>query len=330
MGLLKCFQLCIFVCNFISSGQGSPDVFQDYFDGEVKVVDISQKTALEACLASPAAILGKVNTATSKCFGGDSTFDWDDFADLNKGSDTDENGLTVKMENAEACFYKSLGWLQDDGSGVNDDVITQDFDNLKTANIKDTFIDDISDCKSWNGNFGPARMKRSAEDEEIEEFGVLGLARSLSRQRRQASGRAVVGKGGRVVAGGKAAGKAGGKVGGKAGGKVGGKVGGNAGGFGAGGRAGGVNGPKGSGPRYGAGKGKGKGKGTVKGKGTGKGKGKGKGNAVPGKVGSESSKSGSSGAELTISPRLYNQLWCAELAVQKALRNCVIQILRTS
>ena len=72
------------------------------------------------------------------------------------------------MENAEACFYKDLGWLAGD-SRIVKNVIIKDFENLKDAGIKDIFNEDISECTAWNGNFGAARMKRSADEEEIAE-----------------------------------------------------------------------------------------------------------------------------------------------------------------
>ena len=74
------------------------------------------------------------------------------------------------MENAEACFYKELGWLNNQGDSVNKNAILKDLDNLKDANIKQTFNKDINLCVNWNGKFGPSRMKRSAEDptEEVD------------------------------------------------------------------------------------------------------------------------------------------------------------------
>lgn len=85
-----------------------------------------------------------------------------------QGSDNDDNGLTIQMENAEACFYQALGWLNSEGDKVIKDVITEDLDNLKDANIKQTFNKDINLCINWNGKFGPSRMKRSAEDQAEE------------------------------------------------------------------------------------------------------------------------------------------------------------------
>ena len=74
------------------------------------------------------------------------------------------------MENAEACFYKDLGWLNNQGDIVNKNAILKDLDNLKDSNIKQTFNKDINLCINWNGKFGPSRMKRSVEDptEEVD------------------------------------------------------------------------------------------------------------------------------------------------------------------
>ena len=74
------------------------------------------------------------------------------------------------MENAEACFYQALGWLNSEGDQVIKDVIIEDLDNLKDADIKQAFKKDISLCTNWSGKFGPSRMKRSAEEptEEVD------------------------------------------------------------------------------------------------------------------------------------------------------------------
>ena len=196
--MLTWFQFSLLLCFLPRTEQGTPDVFDDYFDEEVKVkeryfcysktnnvlkvVDISQKVAIEACVSSSGSLLDKIDRATKKCLGDDRTFDWEDFDDINtvelpdlnpsmvefnvelQGSDTDDNGLTIKMENAEACFYQDLGWLNNKGDNVIKDAIIEDLDNLKDNYIKQTFNRDINLCVNWNGNFGPARKRRSAED----------------------------------------------------------------------------------------------------------------------------------------------------------------------
>ena len=49
----------------------------------MKVVDISQRVALKACLSSSWSLLNKIEGATESCLGKDETFDWDDFDDIN-------------------------------------------------------------------------------------------------------------------------------------------------------------------------------------------------------------------------------------------------------
>ena len=89
---------------------------------------ISEDLALETCLNSTGSsnLIKKINEAKRECFG-DSEFDWNDFADYNtvcqfikhiflpifeftQGPDPDNNGMSNKMEDAEMCFYKKLGW----------------------------------------------------------------------------------------------------------------------------------------------------------------------------------------------------------------------------
>ena len=90
---------------------------------------ISEDLALETCLNSTgsSALIKKINEAKRECFGGDSEFDWNDFAEYNavcqfikhiflpiskfiQGPDPDNNGMSTNMEKAEMCFYKKLGW----------------------------------------------------------------------------------------------------------------------------------------------------------------------------------------------------------------------------
>ena len=49
-------------------------------------MSISEDLALETCLNSTgsSALIKKINEAKRECFGGDSEFDWNDFADLNE------------------------------------------------------------------------------------------------------------------------------------------------------------------------------------------------------------------------------------------------------
>merc|ERR1711942_267151 len=107
-----------------------PPVFDDYFNEDVKIVDVSQDSAIKACVSPSTPLVTKISRATKACLGGDDTFDWEDFSRLNEGADTDNNGLTVKLENAETCFYGEMGWLV--GGLVKKDVILSDFGNLNS------------------------------------------------------------------------------------------------------------------------------------------------------------------------------------------------------
>merc|ERR1712025_1195292 len=171
-----------------------PPVFDDYFDEDVKIVDVSQDSAIKACVTPSTPLVNKISSATKACLGDDETFDWKDFSKLNEGQDPDKNGLTVKLENAEACFYGEMGWLV--GGQVKKEVIIADFGNLG-SNVKGGFVTDINQCSAWDGRIA-SRTKRSAEGiengaevedvEKVETGGLLGWVKSLVRSKRQAPG----------------------------------------------------------------------------------------------------------------------------------------------
>merc|ERR1711892_645007 len=182
------------VCCLIGLVTSLPPVFDDYFDGDVKIVDVSQDVAIKACLDPSATLLNKISRATKECLGDDDKFDWADFSQLNEGTDTDNNGLSVALENAEACFYGQMGWLLN--KVVKKDAIISDFGNLG-ANVKPAFVADINQCAAWNGKLSSSRRRRSAENPETEEeesmesvesVGLLGWVKSLVRSKRQAPG----------------------------------------------------------------------------------------------------------------------------------------------
>merc|ERR1712013_46923 len=155
-----------------------------------KIVDVSQDSAIKACVSPSTPLVTKISRATKACLGGDDSFDWEDFSRLNKGADTDNNGLTVKLENAETCFYGEMGWLV--GGLVKKDVILSDFGNLNSK-VRGGFEADINQCSAWDGRLG-SRMKRSAEDleeasiESVEAGGLLDWVKTLVRSKRQAPG----------------------------------------------------------------------------------------------------------------------------------------------
>merc|ERR1712142_1416243 len=171
-----------------------PPVFDDYFDEDVKIVDVSQDSAIKACVTPSTPLVNKISRATKTCLGNDETYNWEDFSKLNEGQDPDKNGLTVKLENAEACFYGEMGWLG--GGQVKKEVIIADFGNLG-SNVKGGFVTDINQCSAWDGRIA-SRTKRSAEGiedgaevedvEKVETGGLLGWVKSLVRSKRQAPG----------------------------------------------------------------------------------------------------------------------------------------------
>merc|ERR1711892_792431 len=184
------------VCCLIGLVTSLPPVFDDYFDEDVKIVDVSQDVAIKACLDPSATLLNKISRATKECLGDDDKFDWADFSKLNEGMDTDNNGLSVALENAEACFYGQMGWLVN--KVVKKDAIISDFGNLG-ANVRPAFVADINQCAAWNGKLSSSRRRRSAENpeteteeeesmESVESFGLLGWVKSLVRSKRQAPG----------------------------------------------------------------------------------------------------------------------------------------------
>merc|ERR1711892_1120188 len=179
------------VCFLIGLATSVPPVFDDYFDEDVKIVDVAQDVAIKACLDPSATLLNKISRATKECLGDDDKFDWADFSQLNEGTDTDNNGLSVALENAEACFYGQMGWLLN--KVVKKDAIISDFGNLG-ANVKPAFVADINQCEAWSGKLSSSRRRRSAENAETEEeesmesVGLLGWVKSLVRSKRQAPG----------------------------------------------------------------------------------------------------------------------------------------------
>merc|ERR1719195_815881 len=153
------------------------------------MVDVAQRTALGACLSTPGDLIPDLNAANRECFGGNSHLDWNDFADINTGADADNNGMTNKMEEAEICFYTSLGWLDGrsvqkskiledhfksipdsdkmeeaeicfytklgwlDGRSVQKSKILKHFESIPNSDNKDQFKEDVNGCVGWDGSF---------------------------------------------------------------------------------------------------------------------------------------------------------------------------------
>jgi len=97
---------------------GEPDVFENYFDDELRVVDVPQEVVLKACLANGDDTVKKIQKAYDKCFGKDYSFD--DLADT-VGRDSDNDDLPDEYEANEGCFYKTMDWVK--GNKVQPSVI---------------------------------------------------------------------------------------------------------------------------------------------------------------------------------------------------------------
>merc|ERR1712098_914068 len=132
-----------------------PDVFGDYFDDGMKLVDISQDAALRSCLSN-GNTADKTKAAYDECYG--QGYDFDDLAKA--GSDDD--GLPEELEEKESCFYKKMGWVSEDNV-MDEAAIAADMEGLENQ-IQDGFLSDVGTCVAWSGNFGE-RRKREAEME---------------------------------------------------------------------------------------------------------------------------------------------------------------------
>merc|ERR1712099_124710 len=96
-------------------------VFENYFDDELRFVDVPQEVVLKACLANGDDTVKKIQKAYDKCFGKDYSFD--DLADT-VGRDSDNDDLHDEYEANEGCFYKTMDWVK--GNQVQPSVIEAD------------------------------------------------------------------------------------------------------------------------------------------------------------------------------------------------------------
>merc|ERR1712055_881329 len=149
------------------------DVFNDYFDDEMRVVDVDQDVAIEACVSNSDALVKKIDKAYNKCF--KDFEDWSEFQENNVGNDKDKDGLSDEYEADEACFYKKMGWVVN--NKADKEAIKKDFENLNSNNVKNEFVSSIDACSGWNGKF-VGRKKRDAEEDS--------WALNLARERRAA------------------------------------------------------------------------------------------------------------------------------------------------
>merc|ERR1712243_90218 len=140
-----------------------PDVFGDYFDDGMKLVDISQDAALRSCL-SDGKTADKTKAAYDGCYG--QGYDFDDLAKAGG----DDDGLPDELEEKEGCFYKKMGWVSEDNV-MDEAAIAADMEGLEKE-IQDGFLSDVGTCKAWSGNFGERRkreagMEAQAQDKEV-------------------------------------------------------------------------------------------------------------------------------------------------------------------
>merc|ERR1712112_363106 len=125
-----------------------PDVFGDYFDDGMKLVDISQDAALRSCL-SDGNTADKTKAAYDECYG-----QGYDFNDLAKAGG-DDDGLPEELEEKESCFYKKMGWVSEDNV-MDEAAIAADMEGLENQ-IQEGFNNDVGTCVAWSGNFGKRR-----------------------------------------------------------------------------------------------------------------------------------------------------------------------------
>merc|ERR1711962_1815350 len=129
-----------------------PDVFGDYFDDGMKLVDISQDAALRSCL-SDGKTADKTKAAYDGCYG--QGYDFDDLAKAGG----DDDGLPDELEEKEGCFYKKMGWVSEDNV-MDEAVIAADMEGLENQ-IQKGFLSDVGTCIAWSGNFGERRRREA-------------------------------------------------------------------------------------------------------------------------------------------------------------------------
>jgi len=129
-----------------------PDVFGDYFDDGMKLVDISQDTALRSCL-SDGKTADKTKAAYDECYG--QGYDFDDLAKAGG----DDDGLPDELEEKEGCFYKKMGWVSEDNV-MDEAAIAADMEGLENQ-IQEQFNNDVGTCVAWSGNFGKRRRREA-------------------------------------------------------------------------------------------------------------------------------------------------------------------------
>merc|ERR1711936_1155105 len=193
-GHFKMILAIILLC-LASVSRADPPVFDNYFDDSIKGVDISQDSAIKACLQNGDTLADKVKAAYDECFGKD--YDFEALAE--EGEDNDDNGLPDQFKGNEVCFYKKMGWVDASGK-VDANAVKGDLGGLE-AGLKSEFDGNIDKCATWAGSFA-SRKKREADDETADIPAVmekgghpLNWIRSVVRKTRSAEPQNGNGKG---------------------------------------------------------------------------------------------------------------------------------------
>merc|ERR1712112_187123 len=142
----------LLVVTILTVTLAEPDVFGDYFDDGMKLVDISQDAALRSCL-SDGKTADKTKAAYDGCYG--KGYDFDDLAKAGG----DDDGLPAELEEKEGCFYKKMGWVSEDNV-MDEAAIAADMEGLDDQ-IKDGFDSDVGTCVAWSGSFGKRRRREA-------------------------------------------------------------------------------------------------------------------------------------------------------------------------
>merc|ERR1711971_303916 len=157
-----------------------PDVFDDYFEQDVKAVHLSQRGVIKACLPENKwkTLLEKFESANTACEGGnaDARFDWATLAKLNQGGDGDGNGVEFNLESAEGCLYRQLEWT--DGTKLKAANVKADFEGLPSS-VLTRFEADLKECYNWNGEFKKKKRKKREVGEEEADAGIARLPANL-------------------------------------------------------------------------------------------------------------------------------------------------------
>jgi len=154
-----------------------PDVFGDYFDDGMKLVDISQDAALRSCL-SDGKTADKTKAAYDGCYG--QGYDFDDLAKAGG----DDDGLPDELEEKEGCFYKKMGWVSEDNV-MDEAAIAADMEGLENQ-IQEGFLTDVKTCIAWSGNFGERRKREAGM--EVQDTQDRELVPGLMDTERRAMG----------------------------------------------------------------------------------------------------------------------------------------------